>query len=171
MKSSLAKNAAFWPYFMFIKVRNYLAPSFTTEDFRIQVRGHPPNYVYGCHMTPVTRGALGYLSCQKGIIQGHLVHRYATRKASSLCSSVVFRAVLSLDVSTQTVSPGYVSVKYTLRGYFWFFFGVDVTYWLLWQQMKSIRIFNPSSVIYMTAHLNSSTPANICWLVQIFKYQ
>ena len=105
---------------MFIKVPNYLAPNFTTEDFMIQVRGHLVKYFYGCHMTPVTRGALGYVPYQKGIIQGHLVHMYATRKASSLCSRVVFRAVLSLDVSTQTLFLCYMSVKYTLRGYFCF---------------------------------------------------
>ena len=38
MKSSLAWNAVFWPNFLFIKIANYLAPNFTTEDFRIQVR-------------------------------------------------------------------------------------------------------------------------------------
>ena len=107
---------------MFIKVQNYLAPNFTTEDFGIQVRGHPAKYVYGCHMAPVTRGALGYVSYQKGIIQGHPVHRYATGKAPSLCSRVVFRAVLTLDLSTQTVFLCYMSVKYTLRGYFCCFF-------------------------------------------------
>ena len=157
---------------MFIKVRNYLAPNFTTEDFRIQVRGHPTNYVYGCHMTPFTRGALGYVSYQKGIIQGHLVHRYATRKAPSLCSRVVFRAVLSLDVGTQTVFLCYISVKYTSRDFFsWFFVGVHVTHWLLCQQMKSIRFFNPSSVIYMRTQVDCSTTANICALIQTFKYQ
>ena len=66
---------------MFIKVRKYSAPNFTTEDFRIQIRGPPANYVYGCHKTPVTRWALGYVSYQKGIIQGHLVHKYASRRA------------------------------------------------------------------------------------------
>ena len=39
------------------------------------------------------------------------------------------------------------------------------------KQMKSIRFFNPSSVIYMRAQVNSTTIANICWLIQIFKYQ
>ena len=67
--------------FMFIKAKNYLAPNFTTEDFRIQVRVPPVNYVYACHLTPVTRGVLGYVSYRKGIIQGHLVHRYASRRA------------------------------------------------------------------------------------------
>ena len=104
--------------FMFIKVRNYLAPNFTTEDFRIQVRGLPTNYIYGCHMTPVTRGTLGYAPHQKGIIQGHLVHRYAPRRAPALCSSIVFQTVLSLYVSTQTVFIYYMSVKHILRGYF-----------------------------------------------------
>ena len=117
---------------MFIKRKMYLAPNFTTEDFRIQVRGHLANYVYGCHVTPVTRGTLGYASYQKGIIQGHLVHRYAPRKATVLCSRIVFWAVLSLDLSTQTVFLYYMSVKYTFKRYFWCF-GVHVTYWLLCQ--------------------------------------
>ena len=165
MQSSLAQNAIFWPYFMFIKDRN-----FTTEDFGIQVRGHPAKNVYGCHMTPVTRGALGYVSYQKGIIQGHPVHRYATGTAPFLCSRVVFGAVLSLDVSTQTAFLCYMSVKYTLRGYFCFFC-VHVTHWLLCQHMKSIRFFNPSSVIYMGAQVNPSTPADTYGLIQALKYQ
>ena len=107
---------------MFIKVRNYLAPNFTTEDFRIQVGGPPANYVYNCHMTPVMRGALRYVSYQKGIIEGHLVHGYVSRKDPTLCSRIVFRTVLSLDVSTQTVFQYYMSVEYTSRGYCWCFF-------------------------------------------------
>ena len=106
---------------MFIKGKNYLAPNFTTEDFRIHVRGPLANYVYGCHVTPVTRGALGYISYQKGIIQRHLVHRYAPRKTTTLCSRIMFRAVHSLYVSTQTVFLYYMSVKYTLKHYFWCF--------------------------------------------------
>ena len=39
------------------------------------------------------------------------------------------------------------------------------------KEMKSIQFFNPSSVIYMRAQVNSSTSANICWLIQAFKYQ
>ena len=39
------------------------------------------------------------------------------------------------------------------------------------KQMKSIQFFNPSSVIYMRTHVNFSTIANICWLIQTFKYQ
>ena len=96
---------------MFLKVRNYLAPNFTIENFRIQVRGPPASNVYGSHITPVTRGDLGYVS----------YHRYASRKDPDLCSRIVFRAVLSLYVSTQTIFLYYKSVKYTLRGYFWCF--------------------------------------------------
>ena len=102
---------------MFIKVRNHLSPNFTGEDLRIQVRGPFANYVYGCPVTPVTRGAHWYLSHQKGIIQGHPGHRYATREALGLCSRIVFRTVFSLDVSTQTIFLYYMSVKHTLRGY------------------------------------------------------
>ena len=60
---------------MNIKERDDFAPNFTKEDFRIQVGGPPANYVYGCHLAPVARGALGYVSYKKGVIQGHLVHR------------------------------------------------------------------------------------------------
>ena len=112
-------NAVFWPYFVFIKVRNYVAPNFTTKDFRIQVRGSLVNYVYGCQLTPVTRRALGYVPYQRSIIQGHLVHRYASRRAPVMCSNIVFRTVLSLDVSTQAVFLYYMSVKYIFKGYFW----------------------------------------------------
>ena len=73
-----------------VKVRNYLAPNFTTEDFRVQDRTPPDNYVYGCHITLVTRRALGYVSYQQGIIQGHLVYRYASRRAPVPCSRIVF---------------------------------------------------------------------------------
>ena len=102
---------------MFIKVRNYLAPNFTTEDFRIQVTGPLANYGCGCQLTPVTRGVFGYVSYQRGIIQGHVVHRYALRRAPIQWP----RIVLSLDVSTQTVFLYRVCVKYTSRVYFWCF--------------------------------------------------
>ena len=39
------------------------------------------------------------------------------------------------------------------------------------KQMNSIQFFNPSSVIYMRAQVNSNAIANICWLIQTFKYQ
>ena len=106
---------------MSIKVKNYLAPNFTTEDFRVQVRTPPANYVYGCHITLVTRGALGYVSYQKGIIKGHPVLRYASRRAPAPCSRIVFRTVLSLDVSTRLFSYNTSPEKYTLRGYVWCF--------------------------------------------------
>ena len=111
----------FWPYFIFIKVRNYLAPS-CSADVSFQVRCPPANYVCGCHVTPVTRGVFGYVFYQKGIIQGHPGHRCPTREALGLGSRIVFRAVLSLDISTQTVCLYYMSVKYTLKGYLWCFF-------------------------------------------------
>ena len=132
--------------FLFIKVRNYLAPNFTTEDFRIQVRRPRANYVYGCHLTPVTRGSLGYVSYQKGIIQGQLVHRYATRRAPALCSRVL--TVLSLVVSTQTVFLYCMSMKYTLMGHFWCF-GVHVTHWLLCQTDEINTIFQPFIGFYI----------------------
>ena len=100
---------------MFIKVRNYLVPNLTTEDFRAKVRGPPANYAYGCHMTPITRGALRYVSYQKAIIQGHLFHSYASRRAPALCYRIEFGTVLSLDVSAQTVFLYHISMKYIWR--------------------------------------------------------
>ena len=43
------------PHFMFIKVRRYVTAYFTTEDVRIQF-SPPVNYLYGCHVAPVTVG-------------------------------------------------------------------------------------------------------------------
>ena len=154
---------------MLIKVRNYLAPNFTTGDFRIRVRGPSANYVYGSHMTLVTRGSLGYSSHQKGVIQVHLVHRYASRRAPTLCSMIMFWTVLSLDVSTQTVFLYYVRKIY-LEGIFLMFCGVHVTHWLFCQTDEINTVFQ-SFIGYMRARVNSSTVANICWLIQTFKYQ
>ena len=137
----------------------------------IQIRVPLANYVYGCHMTPVTHGACGYVSYQKGIIQGHLVHRYASRRAPALCSRIVFRTVLSLDGSTQTVFLCNMSVKYTLRRYLWCFLVSMLRTGCYVKQMKSIWLFNPSSVIYMRAQVSSNTIAYICWLIQTVKYQ
>ena len=39
------------------------------------------------------------------------------------------------------------------------------------KQMRSIQLFDPSSVIQMRAQVNFNTIANICWLKQTFKYQ
>ena len=129
-----------WPYFMLIKVRNYLAPNFTTGDFIIRVRGPPANYVYGSHMTLVKRGSLGYSSHQKGVIQGHLVHWYVSRRAPALCSMIMFRTVLSLNVSTQTVFLDYVRKIY-LEGLFLKICGVHVTHWLLCQTDENNTVF------------------------------
>ena len=122
------------------------------------------------HMTLVTRGFLGYSSHQKGVIQGHLVHRYASRRVPALGSMIMFRTVLSLDVSTQTIFPDYVRKIY-LEGLFLMFVVSMLRTGYYVQQMKSIRFFNSSSVIYMRTQVNYSTIANICWLIQTFKYQ
>ena len=66
-------NNVFWPHFIFIKAWKYLAPYFTAEDFRVHVRIPLANYAHGHRVTLVTRGTLGYLSYQKGIIQRPLV--------------------------------------------------------------------------------------------------
>ena len=155
---------------MFIKVRNYLAPNFTTEDFRIQVMGPTANYVYGCHMTLVMRWTLGYVSYQKGIIQGHLVHRYASRRSPALCHRIVFRTVKSLDVSTQTAFSYYMCIKYTLRGYFRCF---RCPCYALVAMSNRWNQYNFSTLhrLYIRAQVNSSNIANICWLIQTFKYQ
>ena len=155
---------------MFIKVRNHLAPKFTTEDFRIQVTSPLANHVYGCHVTLVTHGALECVSFQKGMIQGHIVQRYAPRKAKVLCSRIVFWAVLSLDVSTQIVFLYQMSVKYTLKRYY-NVFGVHVTHWLLCQTDEISTIFNPSLIIYMGTQVDSSAIANIYWVIKTLKYQ
>ena len=156
---------------MFITVRNHLAPNFTTEDFRILFRSHPAKYVYRYNMTPVTRGAHGYVSYKKGIIQQHLVHRYATRKAPSLCSRVVFWAVLSLVVSTQTVFVCYMSVN-ILWGFISDHSGVCACYALVVISTDEINMFfKPSSVICMRAQVNSNTSGNNYGLIQTFKYQ
>ena len=157
---------------MFIEVRNYLAPNFTTEDFRVQVKSPPASYVYGCHVALVTRGALRYVSYQKGIIQGHLAHRYASRRAPAPCPRVVFRTVLSLDVSTRLISfitcPSNV-----LWGVYFLCFGVHVTHWLLCQTDDINSIFQPfiGYTTHMRAQVKSSTIANISWLIQTFKCQ
>ena len=156
---------------MFIKVRNYLAPNFTTEDFRFQVRVLLASYAYGCQLTPVTLGALGYVSYLWDIIQRHPVHRYASRRTPVLWPRIVFRTVLSLDISTQAVFVYYMSVKYTFRVYYWWFLVSMLPTGCNVKKMKSIPFFNPSSVIYIIAQVNSSTIANICWLIQTFKYQ
>ena len=151
---------------MLIKVRNYLAPNFTTGDFRIRVRGPPANYVYGSHMTLVTRGSLGYSSHQKGVIQGHLVHMYTSRWAPALCSMVMFRIVLLLDDFLYYVRKIY------LEGLFLMFCGVHVAHWLLYQTDEINTVFQSFiGYIYMRAQVNTSTLADICWLIQTFKHQ
>ena len=89
---------------MFIKLRNYL-DTIELYNRRLQDPSYGfANHVYDCHMTPVTRGALRYVSYQKGILQGHPGHRYAIRAALDLFSRIVFWAVLSIDISRHTVS-------------------------------------------------------------------
>ena len=122
---------------MFIKVRNLSCSKFYN---RIRVRGPPANYVYCCHMTPATRGSLGYASHQKGIVQGHTVHRYASRRAPALCPMIMFRTVLPLDVCTQTVFLYYIRKIY-FEGLFLILCGVHVTHWLLCQTDEINTVF------------------------------
>ena len=83
----------------------------------------------------------------------------------------VFRVVLSIDVSAENIYLYYMSVKYMLSVYFWcFFVTILPTGWYA-KQTKSKQFVNPSSVLYMRAQVNSSTIANICWLIQAFKQQ
>ena len=155
---------------MFIQVRNYRAPNFTTEDFRVQVRSPPTYCVCGCHRTLVTRGALGYVSYQKGIIQGRLVHRYASRRAPAPSSRIVFRTVLSLYVSTRLFS--YIICPWnTLWGVISDVFDVHITHWLLCQTDEINTIFQPF-IGYAYEGTDESQPIdNICWLIQTSKYQ
>ena len=82
------------------RILDTLAPHFTAEDYRIQGRGPPANYAYGCHVALVTREALGYVSYQ----EGHPGHWCPGSESLGLCSRIAFQAILSLDLSTQTVS-------------------------------------------------------------------
>ena len=154
---------------MFIKVRNYLAPNITTDNIGIQVRGHPAKYVYGCYMTPFREGPSDM---------------YITRKASLkdtlfICMQhgiplPVLQGRVLCCTFTRCKHPDCLPMLHVRRIYFEGLFMIScvhVTHWLLYQQMKSIRFFNPSSVIYMRAHVNSSTPANIHGLMQTFKFQ
>ena len=148
---------------MFIKLRNYL-DTIELYNRRLQDPSYGfANHVYDCHMTPVTRGALRYVSYQKGILQGHPGHRYAIRAALDLFSRIVFWAVLSIDISRQTVS--YITCI------FWWVISNDlkcvhVSHWLLCQTDESNTIFKPSSVIYIGAQVNSSAITNTCRLIQ-----
>ena len=71
---------------------------------------------HGLHMGPSNMDLT-----RKASFKDTFVHRYATRKAPSLCSRIVFRTVVSLDVSTQTVFLYYMSNKCNLRGFLWCF--------------------------------------------------
>ena len=137
---------------MIFRIRKSLAPYVTAEGFRIQVRGPHVNYVYSYSVTQAKRGALRCISYQKGIIQGHSDNRCPTREALSLCFFIVFQAVLSLDVNTETVFLYDMSVQYTLRDYFWcFFVSVLCTgYWA--KQTKSIQFFKTALVINIWEH-------------------
>ena len=110
-------------------------------------------------------GPLDMYLARKVSFKDTLVHKYAPRKAPALCSKIVFRTVLSLDVSTQTVFLYYMSVKYIWR-VISYVFGVHVTHWLLCQTDEINIIFQPSYVIYMRAYVHFSTIANICWLIK-----
>ena len=122
-------------------------------------------------MTSVTGGALGYVSYQIGIIEGHLVHRYVSRWAPALCSRILFQTVLSLDVSTQTIFLYYISVIYTLSDYFLCFGVRCYTLVAMLNRWNQYNFSTPPSIIYLRAQVNSSTIVNIYWLVQKFKYQ
>ena len=166
MKSSFVYNAVFRSHFRLIKGRKYLAPYFGAEDFSVQVRGPAYNYVYGCHMAQVARGALGYVVYQEGIVQGRTDDRSPTREAISLCSRIVFRTVPSLDISSQIVFVYYMSLKYI-----WDIISDDLSCpcypLVVMPNRRNQRYF--SSATYMRAQVNSSAIAYTCWLFQTFK--
>ena len=88
-------------------------------------------------------------------------------KPPSCAPGSCFWAVLSLDVSTQTVFLYYMSVKYTLKRNFLCFWCPCCASAVMsnrWNQYA----FNPS---YMGAQVNTSAIAHIYWLIQTFKYQ
>ena len=74
-------------------------------------------------------GALGYVLYQKGIIQGHLVHRYASRRTRP-----VLQGRVSDCTFTRCKHPNCFPIlhvhKHTLRNNFWCFC-VHATHWLL----------------------------------------
>ena len=156
---------------MFFKVTKLLASNFTTEDFRIQVRVLLPTMSVTVTWHRLCVG-LSDVSYQKGIIQGHLVHRYASTRDPALCSRrIVFLTILSLNVSTHTIFPYYMSVKIYIEGLFLMFLVSMLHTGCYVKQMKSMELFNPSLVIFMRAWVNSSTIVNICWLINTFSYQ
>ena len=103
-------------------------------------------------MTLVTRWSLGYSYHQKGVIQIHLVHRYASRRAPALCSMIMFRTVLSPDVSTQSVFLYYVRQIY-LEGLFLMFCGVHVTHWLSCQTDEINTVFQSKRFLIIISTL------------------
>ena len=46
-------------------LQNYFLRTLQRKTFRILVMGPPTNYVYGFHVAPFSRGALGYVSYQE----------------------------------------------------------------------------------------------------------
>ena len=71
----------------------------------------------------------------------------------------------------QTVFLYYMSVKYTLRGYLWYFWCLCYALVVMSNRWNQYNFSTPSSVIQMRAQVNSNTIVNICWLIQTFKYQ
>ena len=71
--------------------------------------------------------------------------------------------------------PDRFSIIHVRKVYFealFLMFSLHVAHWLLCQTDEINTIFQPSiGYIYMGALVNSSTIANIYWLIQIFKYQ
>ena len=99
----------------------------------------PAHNVHGCHVTPITRGFIGYVPYQKGATQGLSDHR----EALGLCSWIVLALYFSFSRSFQAVFPYNMSVKYTMRDYFPYVFLVHVTHWLLYQTDEINTIFQP----------------------------
>ena len=97
-----------WPCFMFVKVRNYPATNFTAEDFRIQGSS--------CQLCLWMSRDLGYtwifrhVSYQKGTIQGHPGHRYATR--------AVLQDRVSGCILTRCMHPDCFPISHFRKGYF-----------------------------------------------------
>ena len=95
---------------------------------------------------------------------------YAPRKATVLCSRIVFWAGLLLDVGTQTVFLYCMSVTYTLKRYFWCFWCPRYALVVMSNRRNQYN-FLTLHRFYMGAQVNSSAIANIHWLMQTFKYQ
>ena len=90
---------------MFNEVRNILLHNLLWKTLGSNLGGH---------LTLVTRVAMEYVPCQKRVIQGHPDSKPVFR--------IMFQAIISLDVSPQTVFLHHIVRKVYFEGLFRMFF-------------------------------------------------